>query len=593
MSAPKVKATINGEIIAIRFPLLDGMREWATDELRAEFITDEKKWRYELPYSRANLELVVRSCPLGIEVVNETGEAVRKVDAANDLESSAPAYRTDLPQPTIRVHDAWPHQLAAYSYVVAHRGVAMLNMGMGTGKSKVTIDYAVNDGVRLMLVVCPPRVLGVWRREFRYHAPEARVAILDESFDSVAKKLKAAQAMALAARMQGNQRTFAICINYESFRMAAFANWAANQIWDLVVCDESHRAKDPSGATAKAVHRLRLRARRRLCLTGTPMAHSPADLWSQYAFIDPAVFGSSYFAFKKRYAITGFFKEIVGWRHKDELRERFHSRCITIGEEVLSLPPMHQVEREFSLDKSSLRLYKELWLEFCAEVAGGVVAFDNALVKLIRAQQITSGFLPVEDPETGVEKLEIINDAKVRELEDILVDLGPRRRVVVFCRWTYDLAAVRSLVERMEWELNGVAVGNEKRKTELQANGGWQNYRCGEISGKRSDMTPDAKLSPDFEVFAVQVQSGGVGVDFTDASVAVLYSIDFSLGNYEQMLKRLHRPGQKSDVLIIRMVARGTVDRQIYTALKERRDVVQSIVDAARSGAALSEEASA
>ena len=45
------------------------------------------------------------------------------------------------------------------------------------------------------------------------------------------------------------------------------------------------------------------------------------------------------------------------------------------------------------------------------------------------------------------------------------------------------------------------------------------------------------------DVIAVQIQAGGVGIDLTRASYCVYYSVGFSLGDYEQSLARVHRPG--------------------------------------------------
>ena len=581
MAAGKIKAWIDGSAIRFRFPLLDGMREWASEEMRAAYRSTAQGWFYEIGIHAASL--LKSSAPLAIEASPELARLWASVAAFDFMSPSPSAACGSLPQPERRVFDAWGHQLKAFHFLRDSRMIGLLSMGMGTGKTKTLIDAVVNEqDIRCGLVICPPKVCGVWRREFRLHAPQVEVLILDDSYASTKKKQAAAERFVAAARLPANRgKQFVVVINYESARMKDFALWSLRQAWCFVALDESHRAKDAAGATGKYIDKLRLTTRRRILLTGTPMPHSPADLFSQYRFLDPSVFGSSFFVFKKRYAITGFFKEIVGWRHKAELSAKFHSRAIVIGEDVLDLPPLVIVDREFAIGKESMGIYRDLWIDFCAELSRGVVTIDNALVKIVRAQQVTSGFLPVED-ELGVERNEVLNDDKEQELAEVLEDAGHGEKVVVFCRWKYDLASVRRVVERLEWQLNGCVVGDTKRRAILEEQGAWRHYRCGEVSGFRLDLTPDAKLSPDFEVFAVQVQSGGVGVDFTDAAIAVLYSIDFSLGNYDQMLKRLHRPGQKRAVRIIRLIAAGTVDRQIYTALSERRDVVESIVQAAR-----------
>jgi SNF2 family DNA or RNA helicase len=74
------------------------------------------------------------------------------------------------------------------------------------------------------------------------------------------------------------------------------------------------------------------------------------------------------------------------------------------------------------------------------------------------------------------------------------------------------------------------------------------------------------------------MRSGGEGVDFSAARYCIFYSVGFSLGDYEQALKRTHRPGQTRRVVYYHLVVKGTVDEDVYTALRERRDVVEYIL---------------
>jgi SNF2 family DNA or RNA helicase len=76
----------------------------------------------------------------------------------------------------------------------------------------------------------------------------------------------------------------------------------------------------------------------------------------------------------------------------------------------------------------------------------------------------------------------------------------------------------------------------------------------------------------------VQIESGGVGVDLTRARYALYYSLGFSLGSYEQSLARIHRPGQTRPVEYIHLLAEGTIDEKIMTALALRADVVNTVL---------------
>jgi len=123
--------------------------------------------------------------------------------------------------------------------------------------------------------------------------------------------------------------------------------------------------------------------------------------------------------------------------------------------------------------------------------------------------------------------------------------------VVVFCRFHRDLDAVNRIADeagRRSLELSG-------RMDELKR---WQ---AGEVP-----------------VLAVQIDSGGLGIDLTRARYAIYYSLGFSLGSYEQSLARVHRPGQTRPVEYIHLLAEGTVDEKVMAALSNRADVVNSVL---------------
>ena len=79
-------------------------------------------------------------------------------------------------------------------------------------------------------------------------------------------------------------------------------------------------------------------------------------------------------------------------------------------------------------------------------------------------------------------------------------------------------------------------------------------------------------------VLAVQIQSGGTGIDLTRARYCVYLSAGYSLGDYEQSLARVHRPGQSRSVHYYHLVAQGTVDEKVYEALRNRKQVVESVL---------------
>ena len=98
--------------------------------------------------------------------------------------------------------------------------------------------------------------------------------------------------------MRGSPLQVAV-INYESAWRLEKELSAWNP--DLIIADEGHKIKTHNIAASKAMHWLGARARYRLLLTGTVITNKAIDVFSQYKFLSPAVFGQSFYAFRNRY----------------------------------------------------------------------------------------------------------------------------------------------------------------------------------------------------------------------------------------------------------------------------------------------------
>jgi SNF2 family DNA or RNA helicase len=459
----------------------------------------------------------------------------------------------DLPQPECRKNDSWKHQLAAY-WFANNLQAAMFYMGMGTGKSKVTVDLIINKGYQRVLIVCPKSVLTVWPKEFKKHAGHDRYAVMPLTKGSVMMRTEAAEFFMKLQNTKGNQAI--VVANYEMVWRPPFDSFAINFAkFDLVVCDESHKIKAPGSKVSMYFSKLADKVPNRLCLTGTPMPNGPLDAYGQYRFLDKGIFGTSYALFRTHYAQTvpvNGGHMVVGYINQDELHDKFYSIAYRADRDVLDLPPAIHQTREVELSPKTQKIYDQLEKDFYAWVEfenrqGHEVSISNALTKLLRLQQICSGFVPSDDGttiQTGTEKLDA--------LKDYLDDLEPREPVVVFCRFRLDLEAVHEAAKktgRTSSELSG-------SNNQLQE---WQDGKT--------------------DILAVQLQAGGVGIDLTRACYCVYYSVGFSLGDYEQSLARVHRPGQDRTTFYMHIVAVDTVDEKVQEALDKKKKIIESILD--------------
>jgi SNF2 family DNA or RNA helicase len=445
----------------------------------------------------------------------------------------------------------WRHQIEAFQFTMERllrgAGATLLALEMGVGKTLVALMVLAALAAKRILICCPLRVVPVWEQQIDRHLDLSLVVVaLDDNVGSVANKKKLAEEKLKLAEVTG--RPLVIIINYDSVWRNPFADWAEGQQWDLIIADESHRLKAPGGKASLALKRLRQHARGRLALTGTPMPHSPLDVYAQFRFLSQTIFGPSFAAFRQKYAVMGGFqrKQVTSFQCLDELEALMRTITYRVSKDVLDLPPQTHVTYHCELSAEGRRIYQDLEDDFVAEVRDGRITVSNAMVKLLRLQQVAGGWVKTDDGQHHR-----VDSSKEKLLADTLEDIGPGEPVVVFCRFHADLDAVHDAAKSTAFpslELSG-------RHDELKR---WQDGGA--------------------QVLAVQISAGGVGVDLTRARYSIYYSLSFSLGEYDQALSRVHRPGQTRPVEHIHLSVRNTVDTKIMRALEKRAEVVEAIL---------------
>lgn len=446
----------------------------------------------------------------------------------------------------------WVHQGCAFSFI--HDKTAWyLAMEMGTGKTLVTIMHILESGLERVLILCPKSVLQVWQDEWNKHAPNHGYDILVLDNGTSKKKAEAVKLRFAVANSGG--RKVVVVVNYDSARQQALADELLAHKYDLVVLDEAHKIKSPGGVTSRFCARLGKQASYRGCLSGTPLPNNLLDSYAQFRFLDPGLFGTNFARMRNAYAVMGGYdnREVVAFRNVDRFERLFNYLTYRVDKDVLDLPPVTTMYAYSDMSAPAAKIYDELRKEFITSVRSGEVTATNALVQLLKFQQLTGGF--IIDDEGGTSE---IDHEKQALLLDILDGISAREKVVVFCRFKHDLEATR------------------KAATDLR-----RSY--GELSGNQNDLE-FGQIPDHINILGVQIQAGGLGVNLTAARYAIFFSAGFSLSDYLQACARVHRGGQDRPVTIMHLVCRHSVDEKIYQALQDKKEVIDSILASIKQG---------
>jgi SNF2 family DNA or RNA helicase len=327
----------------------------------------------------------------------------------------------------------WPHQAAAFQ-ATRDKPAVLIDGDMGSGKTAVAIALLEHDfrerpreillhAPYRVLVLAPKSVLGVWPNQIAEHATSGWTTWNGEVRGRNGKPLRnpsvtrRAEALVQATSNAGKlRRPFMAVVGYEASWQGDMARLLLGTPWDAVICDESHRTKAPSGRAsrhaAQIAARVRARGGRVLDLTGTPMPHSPLDIWAQARILDGGQrFGTSYHRFCQRFGKgdliwapgpKGPVQRTVYKGIREDRMEEFTRLCSELIYRIpregldayLGLPDAVDVYRTIDLDPATRRAYESLEKDLIARVGDGAVTAANAMVLVLRLAQVASGYAP-------------------------------------------------------------------------------------------------------------------------------------------------------------------------------------------------------
>ena len=458
----------------------------------------------------------------------------------------------------------YAHQIKAFNFAINKLkldapgenaiGACALLMDMGLGKSLTSIAIIGHawklKKILKVLIICPTSIINVWLDEFK------KFANYEYSIEALTGSMMSKRKDKLQSLYHRDGVKIAV-VNYE-------ATWRMEQELtrfkpDMIICDESQKIKSHTAQQSKTMHRLALKTQYKMILTGTPVQNNALDVFSQWKFLDPYLFGLSFYAFRNRYCVMGGYynHQILYFKNMDELTEKAHSIAYRVTkEEALDLPEQVFLNRYVTLENIALRTYDAVQRQSYAEIASGEITATNVLTKLMRLAQIAGGH--VTDDEG---KVQCVSRAKLDELKEIFEDIiiTNKKKLVVFARFIPEIESIQKLANEMQ-------------------------IRYSKITGSvptnaRGEAVDEFQNDEETKLFIAQIQTAGLGITLTAADTAVFYSLDFNYANYSQAVARIHRIGQKNTCTYINLVAEGTVDVKIMKALDRKEDIAKSIVD--------------
>lgn len=439
----------------------------------------------------------------------------------------------------------------------------------GTGKTKAAIDamawkYAQGE-IDALLVVAPNNVHRNWvSDEIPTHLHKS-VPVKCHTYSTTKIKTKKA---AIDFENTINYKGLAVLtMSYDAFVTEVGKQHAKRFLTTrrcFYILDESTRIKNPTAQRTKVILASSEYAKHKRILTGTPVTQGPFDVYSQMKFLDNDFwlahgFGS-YTLFKNYFGVfvkgknpsTGqLFDMCTGYRNLTLLERILKTKTSRVTkDEVLDLPPKVYTKRYFEMVPKQRELYDELRTNYLMLLeTGEVVTAALALVRLMRLQQITCGYVQGD----GDEPIAFMgpDHPRMKCLAEVVEDIPDK--AIIWARFQQDVTNICKLLGKRAVRYDG------------------QVDECARIDALNDFRTGEAQF------FVANPACCGEGLTITEAKTTVYYNNSYNLNYRLQSEDRNHRIGQDRSVQYIDIVCQDSVDEKIVQSLVTKNNIAAEI----------------
>jgi SNF2 family DNA or RNA helicase len=461
------------------------------------------------------------------------------------------------------------HQLSGTALLMENKVFGLFD-DMGTGKSKTLIDAACalrqQGKIDAVVLVCPNTVKSNWTD------PEEGEIVLNgwDDIEHGVYQISAGKKLWPLDRL-GKHDLQWIVVNYDVVWRNKTEKWLREFMQKynaLMALDESQFIKTPSSNRTRGCWRLGGHAVRRVIMSGTPITKDIRDAYAQYRFLDWSILGYPNFSTFKADVIVydnegptvgGKLVKIKEFKNVDKITAKIAPYYRRVEKkDCLDLPEKVFERRHIPLSKELETMYIQMKDKLIAEFRGIQVKAPIALTKILKLQQISSGFINYVDEE-GNRATETFNSPKVKEASQLVRD--HEGSAIIF----YQMNAEREMLEAAltEHEIPYYAMYGEVKQEDRRAL----------TQGFKAYERP---------VMLCQQRTGGIGINMTAADLVIFISNDAGWDLRAQAEDRAHRSGQTKSVTYIDLLStvkgRPSIDHWILKLVKQKKDAAGEII---------------
>ena len=329
--------------------------------------------------------------------------------------------------------------------------------------------------------------------------------------------------------------------------------------WNMVILDEAQAIKNPGTKQTKAIKELQ--SRTRLAMTGTPLENNPKDLWSLFDFLNPGILGNA-----KEF--KAFAKELG----KDEskvitLRKTVNPfilrRLKTDRRIIQDLPDKIEIKDYVDLTAKQAAAYTRVVdrLSKSIEEAEGIERRGMVLAAITSLKQICNH----PSQYLGSPDFRIADSGKLSYLLEVSKTISEKHeKLLVFTQYA-------EIIPHLDQALSSVF-----GKKGLTLSGSTPIKKRGQIVeafNDRDTYIPYVILS---------LKAGGTGLNLTGANHVIHFDRWWNPAVENQATDRAYRIGQSKNVIVRKLITRGTLEEKIDGIIDDKKKLAEDILGGAR-----------
>ncbi len=445
-------------------------------------------------------------------------------------------------QPILRPYQVFGFQWLNYLSEVHWGGILADDMGLGKTVQALSFlqNYHDKNGRLNALVVCPTTLMFNWENEIKKFTP-ALTRYIHHGGDRTRDR----------EVIQGHN---IVITTYGTLR--SDIKLMVEGEFDCVVLDESQAIKNPASKVTKAAGLLR--AKQRLCMSGTPLQNNTFDIFAQMNFLNPGMLGSLEF-FRQEFAIP--IDKFGDSERKDHLRKLLFPFILRRTKEQVAkdLPAKTETILFCEMEEEQRNIYDAYRNDYRDKILGvidtqGIQKSQLTILQgLMKLRQICDSPSILNEPEPYPNV-----SIKLEELTREIAENIGNHKALVFSQFLGMLALIRQKLKELDirYEYFDGSTSATDREKAIQS---FQN-------------------NDECRVFLISLKAGGVGLNLTAADYVYIVDPWWNPAVEQQAIDRTHRIGQTKSIFAYRMICKDTIEDKILQLQDRKRSLARELI---------------